>query len=165
MVACETRSSRWGPWRRGQKRTLYCTKRPRPAMLVMLSEPKSPSDFQGRSETLIGPEPATIRTRSSDPMTTRLLSQKGGFDVDSHKEESCSGSLERESQCPKHVARALEWKLRILAGYQVYHRRGTIMLAEVHTFYYLAVSVRSNREKRGKDQRLRCWHAPRHESL
>jgi len=112
---------------------LVLYKRSGPAMLVMLDEPRSPSDFQGRSETLIGPEPATIRTQSGNPMTTSLLSQSGGFDADSHKEESCSGSLRRESHCPNQVAWALEWKLRILAGYQEYHRRGTVLLAEVHT--------------------------------
>lgn len=41
---------------------------------------------------------------------------------------------------PQHVvAWVLEWKLRILAGYQVYHRGGSIFL--IRTYCYCHVSV------------------------
>ena len=63
-----------------------------------------------------------------------------GFELCLPKDGPRCESFQQESQVPQHVvAWVLEWKLRILAGYQVYHRGGSIFL--IRTYCYCHVSV------------------------
>ena len=63
-----------------------------------------------------------------------------GFELCLPKDGPRCESFQQESQVPQHVvAWVLEWKLRILAGYQVYHRRGSMFV--IQTYCYCHVSV------------------------
>lgn len=63
-----------------------------------------------------------------------------GFELCLSEDGPRGESFQQESQVPQHVvAWVLEWKLRILAGYQVYHRRGSMFV--IQTYCYCHVSV------------------------
>lgn len=84
--------------------------------------------------TLIEPEPAAIQADPNDldTATGPTLRINGGSCQASQRDGQCHVSLsEGEPIAPTKVAWVLEWKLRILAGYQVYHHRGTWWLGNI----------------------------------
>lgn len=76
-----------------------------------------PSLGQGRLRSI------SMQTTPASPLAHTLRTE-GSCTGLSRETDDATESLERRAICPRQAARALEWKLRILAGYQVYHRRG-----------------------------------------